>query len=162
MFFTVVISSLFCSSHLDIPHLVALHTVLKWLTLLHFLHIMPYAGHLLSGWLDPQYLHVLVLIISASVCSGPIICIRLASSCFASIRTCSLVTLSVLSFALISLTIGACMPSLSRPHMNYSFIHLILLLIFTFFCFYSYSFYPLLNIFIFAFFTLQNQRDFSV
>ena len=41
--------------------------------------VMSYAGYLLGGWLDPKYLHVTVLIILASVCSAPIICIRLAS-----------------------------------------------------------------------------------
>ena len=102
----------------------ALYTVLKWFTLPHSPHVVPYAGHLQGGQLDPQYLKVPVLIISASVCPAPIICIILASSCFASIRTCSLVILSVLSFAFISLIISACMPSSSRPPMNCSLIYL--------------------------------------
>ena len=117
------------SSLLDILHLGALHTALKWFTRLHSPHIMPYPGHLLGGWLDPQYLHVPILIISALacpalalVCPAPLNCIMCISSCFVSIKTCSLVILSVL--LLISFIIFAFIHSLSRPHMNCSFIHL--------------------------------------
>ena len=37
--------------------LALLQTSLEWLILLHFIHCFPYAGHHLSWWLDPQYLH---------------------------------------------------------------------------------------------------------
>ena len=87
--------------------------------------------NLLGGLLDPQYLQVPTLIIlalvcptSALVCPAPLNCIMFISLCFASIKTCSLVTLSVLHLALISLIIFVYMPSLSRPHINCSFIHL--------------------------------------
>ena len=34
-----------------------LHTLWKWPTLLHSIHILPYAGHCLGGCVLPQYLH---------------------------------------------------------------------------------------------------------
>ena len=34
-----------------------LHTLLKWLTLLQSLHVLPYARHCLGGFVLPQYLH---------------------------------------------------------------------------------------------------------
>ena len=113
-----------CSSLLDNLCLGALHTALKWFTQPHSPHIMPYAGHCLGGWLDPQYLQVPALIILALVCPAPLNCIILASSCFASLRTCLLVILSILPLVLIPPIIFTLMPSSSRPHMNCSFIHL--------------------------------------
>ena len=38
--------------------LLLLHTFQKWPILLHSMHIFPYAGHCLSGWVLPQYLHI--------------------------------------------------------------------------------------------------------
>ena len=87
---TWLVCPLLCSSHLGILCLGALHTALKWFTLLHSPHIKPYAGHLLVvawstlssdscshclsiGLPCPSYLH------------------HACFSCFASIRTCSLV-----------------------------------------------------------------------
>ena len=94
-------------------HLGALHTALKWFTLPHSPYIMPYAGHLLGGWMDPQYLHVLAFISLQSVCPASSICVLLDSSCIAHIRTCLLVILSALLLTLIQCSL--------RPHMNCSF-----------------------------------------
>ena len=35
-----------------------LQTSLKWLIFLHATHVIPYIGHCLGRWLEPQYLHV--------------------------------------------------------------------------------------------------------
>ena len=47
-----------CSTSFMVLALLLLHTALKWPILLHSVHLFPYAGHCLGGWLLPQYLHV--------------------------------------------------------------------------------------------------------
>ena len=52
--FSWMISS--CSSLTALDFL-PLHTLWKWPTLLHSVHILPYAGHYLGGCVLPQYLY---------------------------------------------------------------------------------------------------------
>ena len=46
-----------CPSLLTFLVFLLLHTLQKWPTLLHSVHILPYAGHCLGGCILPQYLN---------------------------------------------------------------------------------------------------------
>ena len=46
-----------CPSLLNAQVFLLLHTLWKWPTLLHSVHILPYAGHHLGGCVLPQYLY---------------------------------------------------------------------------------------------------------
>ena len=90
--FTIFICPSSCSSNLHAICLGPLQTALQWFSLPHSPHILPYARHLLGGWLDLQYLHGLTgLIILLSVCSVSAPCVPRASACLAHIWTWTLV-----------------------------------------------------------------------
>ena len=123
---------------------------------------MPNAGHLLGGWMDPQYPHVFAFTTSQSFCPASHICVLFDSFCIAHIRTWLLVILCALLLALTSLIILLCRCSSLRPHMNYSLIHLS-------YSWYSHSFSAnftlLIHSSIFSslcLFNSQNQRDLIV
>ena len=46
-----------CSMLWTVLPLALQHTSLKWFNLLYLAHAIPYIGHHLDGWLEPQYLH---------------------------------------------------------------------------------------------------------
>ena len=94
--FTLLICPSFCSSHLPAACLGALQTALKWFSLPHSPHVLPYAGHLLGGWMDPQYLHGLTGLIFLSVYTASNACVLMASSCLARRRTWSLLCMCYL------------------------------------------------------------------
>ena len=122
--FALLICPFSCSSNLYAAHLGALQTALKWFPLPHSPYISPYTGHLQGGCMYPQCLHVLPFLISFLVCPASSACVLRASSCFAHIRTSSLIISSALLMTLSSLSIFLCMYSLLMPQTNCSFTHL--------------------------------------
>ena len=65
-----------CSTSFTDWALLLLHTALKWSLLLQSVHLFPYAGHCLRGWLLQQYLHV--CFVGIFVCMyllGPSLCV---------------------------------------------------------------------------------------
>ena len=101
-----------------------LQTALMWFIFAHSLHLLPHAGHLWGGWLDPQYLHWLVWHICFSGWFLSIVCVFQASSSFVHIRTCSHVILLAFLIDVSSLFIFVCMLSSFIPYINCSFTHL--------------------------------------
>ena len=108
--FTLLVCPSSCSSNLHAVCLGPLQTALKWFSLPHSSHVLLYAGHLLGGWMYPQYQHGLTgLIILLSVCSISAVCVLRASACLTHIRTWSLVLLLDLLMILSLLSIFLCM-----------------------------------------------------
>ena len=97
------------SSTLSTAFLELLQASLMWFILAHTLDLLPYAGHLWDGCLDPQYMHGLVWPICFSGQFVSTVCVHQASSCFAYIRTCSLGILLAFHIAVSSLFIFICM-----------------------------------------------------
>ena len=73
--FTLLVCLFSCSSNLYTALLGALQTALKWFSLPHPSHILPYAGHLWGRCMHPQYLHVSFFLISFLVCSASSTCV---------------------------------------------------------------------------------------
>ena len=119
--FTLLVCPFSCSSNLYAACLGALQTALKWFSLPHSPHNLPYTGHLWGGCMYPQHLHVLPFLISFLVCPASSTCVLRASSCFTHIRTWSLVISSVLLMTLSLLSFFLCMYSSLMPQINCSF-----------------------------------------
>ena len=58
----------FCSTLFTAVVFLLLHITLKWPILLHPVHVSPYVGHCLRGWLLPQYQHVCFAGIPVCMC----------------------------------------------------------------------------------------------
>ena len=139
--FTLLVCPSSCSSNLPAACLGALQIALKWFSLPQSPHILPYAGHLPDEWIDPQYLHGLTVLVLLSVCTA-------SNTCFAHIRTWSLITSLDLLMVLRLLSIFwdiLIVNAMDKWLFNWP----IKLLILAFFCSYSYPLNPLLCIFTF-------------
>ena len=151
-----------CSSNQYAACLGVLQTALKWFSLPHSPHVLPYTGYLWGGCMYPQYLHVLPFLIAFLFCHASSACVLKASSCFTHLRTWSPVISSVLLMTLSSLSIFLCMYPSLMPQINCSFTHLSS-------SWYLHSFAAILNCLIHSstfsllhLFSLQNWRGFAV
>ena len=123
--FTLLVCPSSCSSNLHAACLGALADCTTNDSPCHIHHTSCHVlAHLLGEWMDPQYLHVLTDLILFFVCTASTTCILMASSCFAHMRTWSLIISSILLMTLISLPVFLCMYLSLMPQINCSFPHL--------------------------------------